>query len=162
MTNSITSKISEETLAAWLDNMMSEAETTEFMKEFGNEPLLSEVLDANDDVVETYENMIEEGYDIPIELDQDFELPHIPDIEYQDDLELFSDNTWITSDYSDKYDLRDTNISDDINESISDSIRENLDPQISENCFSNENENIQTLEESEDSDPFEMENDFLF
>lgn len=90
--------ITEETLASWLDDMMNPVEATEFMSRYGADPVVSEVLDANDDVVAAYESMIEDGYELPEEVAGDFDLPFVSSGgDLFSDNDLFSDAPWSES-----------------------------------------------------------------
>lgn len=71
--------VSEETFAAWLDGMLSPEEESDLLREMAGNEELQEILDANDQVEETFEEMVENGYELPEELDEDFALPFIED-----------------------------------------------------------------------------------
>lgn len=77
--------ISEETFAAWLDGTLSAEDERRFLAMSANSTEIQELLDANDQVDESFEGMIENGYELPEEFNTDFELPEIyddsPDIE---------------------------------------------------------------------------------
>lgn len=77
MPNYYSPVISEETFAAWLDGTMSYEQETAFLETCSNNEYLQELLDANDQVEEDYENFVEYGYELPYELDTDFEIPEI-------------------------------------------------------------------------------------
>jgi len=79
--------VSEEIFAAWLDGTMSQEEEAAFQKICALDTDLQEILDANDQVDEDYEYMVEVGYDLPYELQTDFEIPQIT---FYDEEELSS------------------------------------------------------------------------
>ena len=81
--------VSEETFAAWLDGTMSYEQESKFLDTCSNNKELQELLDANDQIDEDYENMIEIGYDLPYEFSLDFEIPQINNISEND--EIYSD-----------------------------------------------------------------------
>ena len=54
-------------------------------------PMMQDILDANDDVEDAFESMIEMGYELPVELDGDFEIPQVDGLEYSSDYADSSD-----------------------------------------------------------------------
>ena len=81
--------ISEETFASWLDGTLPYEEESMFLEACSNNKDLQELLEANDQIDEDYENMIETGYDLPYEFSLDFEIPQINNISEND--EIYSD-----------------------------------------------------------------------
>ena len=81
----------ENTMAAWLDGMLSQEESDAFMRQCANDPMMQDILDANDDVEDAFESMIEMGYELPVELDGDFEIPQVDGLEYSSDYADSSD-----------------------------------------------------------------------
>lgn len=71
--------VSEETFAAWLDGTLSAEDERHFLEMSANSTEIQELLDANDQVDESFEGMIENGYELPEEFNTDFELPEIYD-----------------------------------------------------------------------------------
>lgn len=69
--------VSEEIFAAWLDGTMSQEEEAAFQNICASDTDLQEILDANDQVDEDYEYMVEVGYNLPYEFQTDFEIPQI-------------------------------------------------------------------------------------
>lgn len=69
--------VSEETFAAWLDGTLSTEGESRFLEACANSVEIQELLDANDQVDESFEDMIENGYELPDEFNTDFELPEI-------------------------------------------------------------------------------------
>ena len=89
MNNYFYPAVSEETFAAWLDGMLSPEEEREFMNECAHNAEIQELLDANDQVEDSYEHLMDNGYELPDELNGDF---HIPDIyEAEDEVEPYVD-----------------------------------------------------------------------
>lgn len=89
--------ISEELIAAWLDGNLSPEEDSEFMAMLSSNSQLAEVMDAYDEIESDYEHLIEDGYEIPEELNLDFQLPSI---DFIDDDELLASNQYSHVDYS--------------------------------------------------------------
>lgn len=71
--------VSEETFAAWLDGTLSAEDESRFLEMSANSSEIQELLDANDQVDESFEGMIENGYELPEEFNTDFKLPEIYD-----------------------------------------------------------------------------------
>lgn len=69
--------VSEETFAAWLDGTLLAEDESRFLEVSANSTEIQELLDANDQVDESFEGMIENGYELPGEFNTDFELPEI-------------------------------------------------------------------------------------
>ena len=80
---------SEETFAAWLDGMLSPEEEREFMNECAHNAEIQELLDANDQVEDSYEHLMDNGYELPDELNGDFHIPEI--YEAEDEVEPYVD-----------------------------------------------------------------------
>ena len=77
---------SEEQFAAWLDGTMSPDEEQLFMQECASNPDMQSLLDANDNIDDSFEEMIANGYEMPEELYADsFQLPEIGDFDDVDD-----------------------------------------------------------------------------
>ena len=81
--------VSEDTFAAWLDGTMSFEQESKFLETCSNNKDLQELLDANDQIDEDYENMIDIGYDLPCEFLSDFEIPQIDNISESDEIYSF-------------------------------------------------------------------------
>lgn len=111
--------VSEELFAAWLDGTLSPGEESRFMDMAAGSEEIQELMEANDQTEETYENMMTDGYEMPEELQDDFELPYIGD---NDDIEPYDDDE--TSDEQTEADSCDTDTdeedceSDDAQEDI--------------------------------------------
>lgn len=77
---------SEEQFAAWLDGTMSPDEEQLFMQECASNPDMQFLLDANDNIDDSFEEMIAYGYEMPEELYADsFQLPEIGGFDDVDD-----------------------------------------------------------------------------
>lgn len=96
--------VTEEMFASWLDGTFSPEEEDRFMTMCSSDPDMQEIMEANDQINETFEDMVEDGYELPDEMLSDFELPGIDnevqvyhycdsDDFYSDDEESFSDNS---------------------------------------------------------------------
>lgn len=77
MNAKFTPAISEEIFAAWLDGNVTPEQESAISQMCATDPQLQEILDASDDVDQEYENLIEDGYPLPEEFEDDFELPYI-------------------------------------------------------------------------------------
>ena len=80
--------ISEEIFAAWLDGAMSSEQEDLFLDACAHNEELQELLDANDQIEEDYENLVESGVVLPSEFESDFDIPQILDT--NNDEELYS------------------------------------------------------------------------
>ena len=81
-----TRPVSEEQFAAWLDGTMSPDEEQLFMQECASNPDMQFLLDANDNIDDSFEEMVANGYEVPEELyADDFQLPEIGDFDDVDD-----------------------------------------------------------------------------
>ena len=104
--------VSEELFAAWLDGTLSPGEESRFMDMAAGSEEIQELMEANDQTEETYENMMTDGYEMPEELQDDFELPYIGD---NDDIEPYDDDE--TSDDQAEEDYCDTDADEEDSES---------------------------------------------
>lgn len=98
MFNDETMLLTEENLASWLDGMMSPEEEERFLAQCEDDSDLAGLLDANDDITDSYETILTEGYEIPAELISDFDLPEItmvetPLFDESSDDNIFNDQT---------------------------------------------------------------------
>lgn len=71
------SDYSEESVAAWLDGDLDPEADSAFIGLLSSDARLAEILDAYDDVESVFENLIEDGYEIPPDFNFDFMLPEI-------------------------------------------------------------------------------------
>ena len=77
MANFYNPVISEETFAAWLDGALTSEQEAMFLDTCSHNEELQELLDANDQVEEDYEDLVESGFVIPSEFEGDFDIPQI-------------------------------------------------------------------------------------
>lgn len=77
--------VTEENFAAWLDGTLSPDEESLFLEKNSNNKDFQELLDANDQVDESYETMVEDGYELPEEFKTDFDIPVVYDISDDND-----------------------------------------------------------------------------
>lgn len=82
--------VNEEQFAAWLDGTLSLDEEQLFMQEYALNPDMQMLFDANDNIDDTYEDMVSNGYEMPDELMTDFSLPEIS--AFDDDIEFSFDD----------------------------------------------------------------------
>ena len=98
---------SEEQFAAWLDGTMSPDEEQLFMQECASNPDMQSLLDANDNIDDSFEEMIANGYEMPEELYADsFLLPEIGDFDDVDD-HVFGFDDQIADDVANSDDITD-------------------------------------------------------
>ena len=65
----------ENTFAAWLDGALDNNEEAAFMNYCSHNNELQEILDANDQVEASYEDIVDNGYELPSEMYGEFEIP---------------------------------------------------------------------------------------
>lgn len=82
--------ISEELFAAWLDGALSLEQESMFLDTCSHNEELQELLDANDQIEDDYESLVESGVVLPSEFETDFDIPQIVDV--NDIEELYSYN----------------------------------------------------------------------
>lgn len=75
----VTSFDVENTFSSWLDGTLSPAEEAAFMNFCASNPEMQEILEANDQLDETYEMLVEDGYELPEEIMADFIIPQVVD-----------------------------------------------------------------------------------
>lgn len=71
----------ENTFSSWLDGTLSAEEETAFMDFCASNPEMQEIMDANDQIDETYESVVVDGYELPTEMMDDFIIPQVGDNE---------------------------------------------------------------------------------
>lgn len=109
MDNYFYPSVSEETIAAWLDGMLSAEDESLFLEECTNNADIQELLDANDQVDESFEEMIENGYELPDEFRSDFDIPKIYSGSADGDEYVYDEV--VPYDYNDDSDVDDEEIS---------------------------------------------------
>lgn len=103
--------LDENMFSAWLDGNMTPDEEEAFMDMCADDPAMGEILDANDQVDDYYENLVDGGYEIPEELDTDFDLPYISPADEDDDIYSYEDIEPY-GDSSDSHDMTDDGMTD--------------------------------------------------
>lgn len=71
----------ENTLAAWLDGALNPYDDAAFMTLCSQDEELQEILDSNDQIEASYEEIVENGYELPYEMYGDFDIPLVDDEE---------------------------------------------------------------------------------
>ena len=73
----VTSFDVENTFSSWLDGPLSPEEEAAFMIFCASTPEMQEIMEANDQLDETYEALVEDGYELPAEMMDDFIFPQV-------------------------------------------------------------------------------------
>ena len=73
----VTSFDVENTFSSWLDGTLSPEEEAAFMNFCASNPEMQEIMEANDQLDETYEALVEDGYELPAEMMDDFIFPQV-------------------------------------------------------------------------------------
>lgn len=73
----VTSFDVENTFSSWLDGTLSPEEEAAFMNFCASNLEMQEIMEANDQLDETYETLVENGYELPAEMMDDFILPQV-------------------------------------------------------------------------------------
>ena len=73
----VTSFDVENTFSSWLDGTLSPEEEAAFMIFCASTPEMQEIMEANDQLDETYEMLVENGYELPAEMMDGFILPQV-------------------------------------------------------------------------------------
>lgn len=108
MNNVLDPIVSEEMFAAWLDGNLSYEDQQFVEQQLMDDPEMQELLVANEQVEEDYNDMITNGYEMPDELMSDFELQPIEVIEdYEDDMDA-------DDDIVDYFETSDSNVNDPV------------------------------------------------
>ena len=69
----------ENTFSSWLAGTLSPEEDTAFIAFCASNPEMQEIMEANDQLDETYEALVEEGYELPTDIMTDFIIPQVGD-----------------------------------------------------------------------------------
>lgn len=90
----VTSFDVENTFSSWLDGTLSPEEEAAFMIFCASTPEMQEIMEANDQLDETYEALVEDGYELPAEMMDDFIFPQVEnnDVYSYDELSADNDN----------------------------------------------------------------------
>ena len=73
----VTSFDVENTFSSWLDGTLSPEEEAAFTIFCASTPEMQEIMEANDQLDETYEALVEDGYELPAEMMDDFIFPQV-------------------------------------------------------------------------------------
>ena len=73
----VTSFDVENTFSSWLDGTLSPEEEAAFMNFCASNLEMQEIMEANDQLDETYEMLVENGYELPAEMMDGFILPQV-------------------------------------------------------------------------------------
>lgn len=97
----ITSFDVENTFSSWLDGTLSPEEEAAFMIFCASTPEMQEIMEANDQLDETYEALVENGYELPAEMMDDFIFPQVED----NDVYSYDELSNVEDADNDNYDL---------------------------------------------------------
>lgn len=100
----------ENTFSAWLDGTLSQEEEKSFMDFCASNSDMQEIMEANDQLDETYESIVEDGYELPQEILDDFVIPHIE----TNNEDFYS--------YEELTDINDTDIQEETNHLLSEDV----------------------------------------
>ena len=73
----VTSFDVENTFSSWLDGTLSPEEEAAFMNFCASNLEMQEIMEVNDQLDETYETLVENGYELPAEMMDGFILPQV-------------------------------------------------------------------------------------
>lgn len=97
----VTSFDVENTFSSWLDGTLSPEEEAAFMIFCASTPEMQEIMEANDQLDETYEALAENGYELPAEMMDDFIFPQVED----NDVYSYDELSNVEDADNDNYDL---------------------------------------------------------
>ena len=97
----VTSFDVENTFSSWLDGTLSPEEEAAFMIFCASTPEMQEIMEANDQLDETYEALVENGYELPAEMMDDFIFPQVED----NDVYSYDEPSNVEDADNDNYDL---------------------------------------------------------
>lgn len=100
----------ENTFSAWLDGTLSQEEEKSFMDFCASNSDMQEIMEANDQLDETYESIVEDGYELPQEILDDFVIPQI------------ETNNEDFNSYEELTDINDTDIQEETNHLLSEDV----------------------------------------
>lgn len=89
------------TFSSWLDGTLSPEEEAAFMIFCASTPEMQEIMEANDQLDETYEALVENGYELPAEMMDDFIFPQVED----NDVYSYDELSNVEDADNDNYDL---------------------------------------------------------
>ncbi len=91
----------ENTFSSWLDGTLSPEEEAAFMNFCASNPEMQEIMEANDQLDETYEMLVENGYELPEEMMDGFIFPQVED----NDVYSYDELSNVEDADNDNYDL---------------------------------------------------------
>lgn len=91
----------ENTFSSWLDGTLSPEEEAAFMNFSASNPEMQEIMEANDQLDETYEMLVEDGYELPEEMMDGFIFPQVED----NDVYSYDELSNVEDADNDNYDL---------------------------------------------------------
>ena len=97
----VTSFDVENTFSSWLDGTLSPEEEAAFMIFCASTPEMQEIMESNDQLDETYEALVENGYELPAEMMDDFIFPQVED----NDVYSYDELSNVEDADNDNYDL---------------------------------------------------------
>lgn len=97
----VTSFDVENTFSSWLDGTLSPEEEAAFMNFCASNPEMQEIMEANDQLDETYETLVEDGYELPEEMMNGFIFPQVED----NDVYSYDELSNVEDADNDNYDL---------------------------------------------------------
>lgn len=97
----VTSFDVENTFSSWLDGTLSQEEEAAFMNFCASNPEMQEIMEANDQLDETYEMLVEDGYELPEEMMDGFIFPQVED----NDVYSYDELSNVEDADNDNYDL---------------------------------------------------------
>lgn len=100
----------ENTFSAWLDGTLSQEEEKSFMDFCASNSDMQEIMEAIDQLDETYESIVEDGYELPQEILDDFVIPQIE----TNNEDFYS--------YEELTDINDTDIQEETNHLLSEDV----------------------------------------
>lgn len=93
----------ENTFSSWLDGTLSPQEEAAFMDFCASNLEMQEIMESNDQLDETYEALVEDGYELPAEMMDDFIIPQVEDND--DDVYSYEELSDVEDADNDNHDL---------------------------------------------------------
>ena len=91
----------ENTFSSWLDGTLSPEEEAAFMNFCASNLEMQEIMEANDQLDETYEMLVEDGYELPEEMMDGFIFPQVE----ENDVYSYDELSNVEDADNDNYDL---------------------------------------------------------
>ena len=93
----------ENTFSSWLDGTLSPQEEAAFMDFCASNLEMQEIMESNDQLDEMYEALVEDGYELPAEMMDDFIIPQVEDND--DDVYSYEELSDVEDADNDNHDL---------------------------------------------------------